>query len=801
MLYALNSWHFYRPTHPSDSMSTSPLPLADHTVDLGNRPQSELGGLTHFIGLKAADPTRDILLGATMGDVTIVRLVAEGGMGAVYEGTQGKPQRTVAVKVIRPGVVSTALMKRFEYEAEMLGRLTHPGIAHIYSVGSQDVAGATVPYFVMEFVPNAKSLTAYAESHNLSIQNRITLFRAACDAVAHGHHKGIIHRDLKPSNILVDAVGQPKIIDFGVARSTDADVALTTMHTDAGQLVGTLQYMCPEQFNADSNDIDVRADVYALGMVLWELITGKTPYDIRNKPVFEVARIVREVEPSLPAVANHPHQRDILLIARKCLEKDRDSRYSHASDLVDDLDRCLRGDAVLASAATLLDSVTRLARKHRFAAAALAGVFAAMVLAIVGITSFYVQADRERVWADQQRRKAQQKEADAIKQRQDSEKVLRFLVNTFQLPASQSAGRNVTAFELLKMARGQLESHFGDTLSRDDALVKSHILTALGTSLLGLDAPFDAQSCLSDSLRLLESFAPGDTADKAACMNELGLAMYDTGDYSKARDMLQSALSIKERTLGLGHIETAIGRNNLAMVLNSLGAHEESARLLESARDLAERSLGPSNTEMASILANLAEVRYRQGHYADAETLLTKACLIRQNILGSEHPLYAQCLNQLGGVYRCTGRYAEAAEVHAQARRIESTSLDKSNARVASTLGMLGELHRVQEEYLLARPLLEESLAIREKAGLTDHPDTAVIVHRLALVHAALGNQRESEQYFRRAINVREARLGPSHPDTVRAVTDLARFCRENRDTESANGAGDRVGVTKPKAP
>jgi serine/threonine protein kinase len=226
-------------------------------------------------------------------------------MGRVYEGLQGMPCRTVAVKVIKPGVLSTAAAKRFEYEAQILGRLTHPGIARIYSLGMQPLPGGEVPYFVMEFIDDARSITAYATERSLSTQDRVSLFREACLAVAHGHQKGVIHRDLKPGNILVDGTGQPKIIDFGVARSTDGDVALTTMHTDIGQLVGTLAYMAPEQFDSSSDDLDVRVDVYSLGIVLYELLTGSPPYDFARRAVYEVARVVKEVEPK----SRHRHDR------------------------------------------------------------------------------------------------------------------------------------------------------------------------------------------------------------------------------------------------------------------------------------------------------------------------------------------------------------------------------------------------------------------------------------------------------------------------------------------------------------
>ena len=364
------------------------------------------GGLTEFDGRVAGGGTSDFGPGTRLGDVTIVRLLDEGGMGRVYEGVQGMPSRTVAVKLIRPGVLSAKAAKRFEYEAQIMGRLTHPGIARIYSVGIQQHSGCDTPYFVMEYIEGALSLTAFATQRELSTRHRVELFSAACAAVAHGHQKGVIHRDLKPGNILVDSNGAPKIIDFGVARSTDGDVALTTMHTNVGQIVGTIAYMSPEQFDGDADDVDIRADVYALGIVLYELLAGSLPYDVTNRPVYDVARIVRDVDPR-PLSAVAPKLRgDLDTIVAKCLEKDRVRRYSSAAELEADLGRYLRGDSIAASRPTLLDSVVRLARRHRLAATAAAGILIALVLAVAGISLFAIRAEQQRSLADVARAEA-----------------------------------------------------------------------------------------------------------------------------------------------------------------------------------------------------------------------------------------------------------------------------------------------------------------------------------------------------------------------------------------------------------
>lgn len=344
--------------------------------------------------------------GEMLGDVTITRLIADGGMGRVYEGVQGRPSRPVALKVVRPGLLSPAAMRRFEHEAAILGRLTHPGIARIYSAGVQRVRGCDLPYFVMEYVEQGRSITDYATEQRLSTRRRVELFRDVCLAVAHGHQRGVIHRDLKPGNILVDAAGQVKVIDFGVARSTDGDVAVTTMLTDFGQLVGTVQYMCPEQFDGAAGDLDVRVDVYSLGVVLYELLVGRMPYELSKRPVYEVARIVREVEPPSVSSIDRRLGGDLTTIVSKCLEKDRGQRYSTAAELEADLGRHLRGEPIAASPPRLLASVVRLARRHTAAATAAAGILMAIGVGGVGASIFAVQAARDRETAVREKARA-----------------------------------------------------------------------------------------------------------------------------------------------------------------------------------------------------------------------------------------------------------------------------------------------------------------------------------------------------------------------------------------------------------
>ena len=295
-----------------------------------------LQGLTEAIGLdlvEATIPHHDPLPGRDVADVTIVRLIAEGGMGRVYEGLQHQPRRRVAVKVMRPCLISREACRRFALESEILGRLRHPSIAQIFSAGMCDVMGTQVPFFVMEYISDALPITQYAHRQCLATDARLELFKKLCDAVAYGHEQGVIHRDLKPSNILVEPTGVPKIIDFGVARSVSAGPGSMTALTEIGQLIGTVQYMSPEQFGANRDDVDTRSDVYALGVILYELLTGRPPYAIQPEQIFEAARVVREQQPISPAKLNHQVKPDVARITGICLHKDRRRRYKNASEL------------------------------------------------------------------------------------------------------------------------------------------------------------------------------------------------------------------------------------------------------------------------------------------------------------------------------------------------------------------------------------------------------------------------------------------------------------------------------------
>lgn len=360
-----------------------------------------LGGDSPIRNLRGLPRTNEAnqLCGRLIGTYKVTDIIASGGMGTVYLAEQANPRRNVALKILHSGACSASAEKRFEIESHILAYMRHPNIAQVHEAGSHRFeSGATVRYFAMEYVPEARSLTRFADDRSLTLQNRLELFLQLCDAVHHGHQKGVIHRDLKPSNVLVDSDGRVKVIDFGVARLTDSDIAKTTIHTEAGQLLGTLAYMSPEQCSADPSQIDTTTDIYSLGVILFELLTGHMPYDVSNATIHAAARIISEKEPARPSKFNRRLRGDGETIILKAIEKQRSKRYASAAALAEDTQRLLRGEPISARPPTAWVRMVRLAARHPKTAVAISSIaFGLIVLGATFAAVYFVNARPYRI--------------------------------------------------------------------------------------------------------------------------------------------------------------------------------------------------------------------------------------------------------------------------------------------------------------------------------------------------------------------------------------------------------------------
>ncbi|MFW5653510.1 MAG: protein kinase domain-containing protein, partial [Planctomycetota bacterium] len=341
-----------------------------------------------------------------IGRFRVRRVLGHGGMGVVYEAEQERPSRVVALKVIRSEFISSVHIRRFEYEAEILGRLRHPGIALVYEAGTEDAGYGQQPFFAMEYV-QGQPLTDYADRARLDLRQRLELIIRICEAVHHAHQQGVVHRDLKPANILVTAEGEPKILDFGVARIVGQEVRRASLRTEQGQLIGTLPYMSPEQVEGDPAEIDTRADVYALGVLMYQLLSGRLPYNVVDRMVFDAMRVIREESPQPLSSINRTWRGDLETITAKALEKDKRRRYQSAAELANDIRRHLNHELIEARPATTWDQVVKFAQRNRAFVTGVAASFIILILGVTATTWFALEATEARALADIERQAAE----------------------------------------------------------------------------------------------------------------------------------------------------------------------------------------------------------------------------------------------------------------------------------------------------------------------------------------------------------------------------------------------------------
>ncbi len=758
-----------------------------------------------LVGIPARAPSHPPAPTPTMiAHYRIVREIGKGGMGIVYEAEQEKPRRIVALKVIKPGVAAGDSLRRFEYEAQVLGRLHHPGIAQIYEAGTADTGAGPQPFFAMEFI-EGRRLGEYSDEHDLGTRGRLAMFAKVCHAVHHAHQKGVIHRDLKPGNILVDESGQPKILDFGVARATDSDVQATTAHTDVGQLIGTVPYMSPEQVAGDPAELDTRSDVYSLGVVLYELLAGRLPHDVKRKIVAEAARIIRDEDPTPLSSINKVFRGDIETIVSKALEKDVNRRYQSASALAADIERYLRDEPVAARPAGTWYHLHKFAQRNKALMGGIGAVIAILILGSVGMAWLAVRATSAEAESRIQR-------DEAIAQRTTSERTRAYLQNMLaSLDAATMRGPDVTVRAVLDEAVAKLETELEDA-----PLVAAAVRSTIGNTYVRLGLYEDAETLLQAALNARQEILSDDHPEVAesltaiaalsqvrgeyaraerdyrralailraypdrlralaSTLNKLGGLLVDRREYAEAEDVIREALSIQRELLDGDAPELAATLNNLAWVLHNLGEYVPAERLYREALDVRRRAYGEEHPEVALNLDNLAGALAAQRRYTEAEQLYRRALAIRRKLLGDMHPNVATSMHYLGWLVHCEDRYAEAEELYREALAIRRATLPETHPDIARTLGLLGRVLVDSGRPAAAEPVLRECLRFdREALSEGKWQSAAAIESVLGGCLTALGRYAEAEQLLLSSYPAVEQRHGKKHTRTLGALQRIA---------------------------
>jgi serine/threonine protein kinase len=749
--------------------------------------------------------------GDRIGRYKLLQQIGEGGCGVVYMAEQEEPvRRRVALKVIKLGMDTKNVIARFEAERQALALMDHPNIARVFDAGATDTGR---PFFVMELVRGIK-ITDYCDQNNLSTHERLELFIQVCQAIQHAHQKGIIHRDIKPSNILVtqnESEAVPKVIDFGIAKAT-TDQRLTdkTVFTAFEQFIGTPAYMSPEQAMMTSLDIDTRTDIYALGVLLYELLTGQTPFDARElmaAGLDVMRRVIREVEPVKPSTrltqefakvgkwesekvgeaarapsdsrsptfppapfqrrARHDSRElqclistlrgDLDWIVMKALAKDRTRRYETANGLAADILRHLNNEPVTACPPSRWYEFQKTVRRHKFGFAAAAALILVLALGVLASTWQALRATRA--------------ERDQIKLRQEAE-------------AEKSNAQTEAA------------------KSRQVAQFMQDMLKGVGPSAaLGRDTTTMLREILDQTARRLNALK-GQPAVEADLRTTLGNVYFDLGEYTNAAAMHREALELQKQRLGDEHPEVASALDFLATALWKQGQRAEAEAIYRDALAMRRKLLGEENKAVADSLDSVARIVEAQGNLAEAETLWREALSLRRKLFGNESADVAYVLHPLAWTISGRGNQIEAEALSREELAIWRKSFGNDHPNVSWALADLTVFLREQGKMAEAETAIREALAITRKQATKNPAAAAPALRQLAWNFYHQRKPAEAEGVSREELAMNRKVLGNEHPEVAATLDCLATFLNEQgKSSEAETTLRECLAIREEKLP
>jgi eukaryotic-like serine/threonine-protein kinase len=740
-----------------------------------------------------------------IGHYKLLEAIGEGGFGVVFMAQQEHPvHRLVALKVLKPGMDSRQIVARFEAERQALALMDHPNIARIID-GGETTSGR--PYFVMELVKGIP-ITRYCEEHQLLPHDRLRLFATVCHAVQHAHQKGVIHRDIKPTNVLVaayDGTPVPKVIDFGVAKALGQKLTEHTLVTEFGGIVGTLEYMSPEQAEWSALDIDTRADIYTLGVVLYELLTGTTPLTrerLKQTAISEALRLIREEDPPKPSARLSESKKSLASISARrkleparltrelrgeldwivmrALEKDRGRRYSTAAALADDVERYLRQEAILARPPSIAYRTAKFVQRHRTAVLALAAIAAALLLGTavaIGMAVVAVRAKNDALNAvaaeTEAKTQANAKEAE-------TRAVLDFMEQRIMAaarPEGQAGGlgHDVSLRLALEAALPVVDTSF-----LGQPLIEARLRTTLGDSFRYLGEPKIAADQYRRARSLYLEHLGTDDPRTLESVSRVADSYAALGDYQEATKLREDTLARRERTLGLVHRDTLRSRHDVASSRAEHGMNEEALKLDEQTLESQKARLGVDDPDTLASMSSLAHSYKSVERYADALKVYKELLALRAKKYGPDHPDTLVTRNHLANSYTDLRQYEEALKIKLETLELQKAKLGPDHPDTATTMYNLANAYGFLQKYDEALKFHRQALAIRKAKFGPDHRVTLWSMWGVAAELYALGESAEAikiiDEVFERA-----ARL-PVQPDLIGLANNRSRYYQKTKD-------------------